>query len=222
MTQTTDSPDLTLDEMRMLLAPLIAQNAAFDGWNAAAVDTAAGQAGVDVDVARLACGDSPVGMIDAWFAWIDSEMGVRLPAETLAAMGMTKRITSLLETRLDIALPEREALRRAVAILTMPQNAPKAAKLAWRSADTMWRMAGDTATDFNHYTKRMTLSAVYTSTVAVFLNDESEGLTETREFLARRIGNVMQFEKWKAGWKQRREMRPSLLRFAGRLRYPQR
>lgn len=222
MTAQTDSLDLTLDETRLLLAPLIARNAAFDGWNVAAVASAAEQKGIDADVAHLACGDSAVDMIDAWFASIDAEMAVRLPPETLQQMGMTKRIATLLETRLEIALPEREALRRAVAILAMPQNAAKAAKLAWRSADTMWRLAGDTATDFNHYTKRMTLSAVYTSTVAVFLNDESEDLGETRAFLARRIGNVMQFEKWKANARKRREMRPSIARFVGRLRYPQR
>jgi len=84
----------------------------------------------------------------------------------------------------------------------------------------MWRLAGDTATDFNHYSKRMTLSAVYGSTMAVFLDDESEDHADTRAFLARRIDGVMRFEKWKAGLKGRGDHRPSLSRFIGRLRYP--
>ncbi|WP_439955303.1 hypothetical protein, partial [Klebsiella pneumoniae] len=57
----------------------------------------------------------------------------------------------------------------------MPQNAARGARLGWRAADAMWRAAGDTATDYNHYSKRMTLGAVYAATIAVFLDDESEG-----------------------------------------------
>ena len=112
------------------------------------------------------------------------------------------------------------AVRRALAIMAMPQNLRRSAKLNWESADAMWRLAGDTATDFNHYTKRMTLSAVYSSTLLTFINDESEGLADTKAFLARRIENVMQFEKAKFDMKKRREMMPSLSRLVGRLRYP--
>ncbi len=94
--------------------------------------------------------------------------------------------------------PAREAVRRALAILAMPQNVPLALRIGWRTADVMWRIAGDTSTDFNHYTKRMTLGAVYGSTLLVWLDDQSEGLSETAAFLDRRIDNVMSFEKWKA------------------------
>jgi hypothetical protein len=64
----------------------------------------------------------------------------------------------------------------------MPQNAAAAAPLSWRSADVMWRMAGDTATDYNHYTKRAILSAVYGSTLLAWLQDDSEGAAETAAF----------------------------------------
>lgn len=212
--------DPTLDEIRAALIADVATNAAFDGWGPAAVATAAEMQGIDSDLARLAFNDGAVAMIDAWFAHIDAEMARLLPPETLAAMKIRQRITALVETRLEIVAPDRESLRRALAILTMPQNLPRAARLGWRAADAMWRLAGDTATDFNHYTKRMTLSAVYASTMAVFLDDESEDHADTRAFLARRIDNVMQFEKVKAQAKARTEHRPSLSRFIGRLRYP--
>lgn len=214
--------DPTLDEIRALLAPDIARNAAFDGWSAGAIEQAAARHGIDADVARLALPGGAVDMIDAWFAAVDAEMTRRCPPEELAAMKIRERITHLVDTRLMIVAPDREALRRAIAILAMPQNAARAARLAWRSADAMWRLAGDNATDFNHYTKRMTLAAVYASTVAVFLDDDSEDYADTRAFLARRIDNVMQIEKAKAGWRRRREYRPSLARFVGRLRYPPR
>lgn len=213
--------DATLDELRLALAPQVAANAAFDGWNGQALDAAADAAGVERDIARLAfAGGAAVEMIDAWFASIDAEMDARLPAETLAAMKIRERITALVEARLAIAAPNREALRRAVAILAMPQNATRGVRLGWRSADAMWRRAGDTATDYNHYTKRGLLAGIYAATIAVFLNDESEGWAETRGFLARRIQGIMAFEKAKAGFLARTQNRPSLSRFVGRLRYP--
>ena len=86
----------------------------------------------------------------------------------------------------------------------------------------MWRIAGDTSSDFNHYTKRMTLSAVYGSTLLVWLNDTSEGWAETAAFLDRRIEDVMKFETIKAQWRRSADQRLSFTRFLGRLRYPPR
>ncbi len=214
--------DPTLDEIREAIAPRLAAHAAFDGWNDTAVEAAAFEVGIDADLAKLALKGGPMALIEAWIGSVDAEMARRLPPEKLAAMKIRERITALVATRLEIAAPDREGQRRALAIMAMPQNVAAAARIGWRSADRMWRLAGDTATDFNHYTKRMTLSAVYASTLAVFVNDESDGFAETRAFLDRRIENVMQFEKAKAQAKKRREYMPSLSRFIGRLRYPPR
>jgi ubiquinone biosynthesis protein COQ9 len=118
--------------------------------------------------------------------------------------------------------PAREAIRRALAILGIPQNLPLALRISWRTANHMWRIAGDTSTDFNHYTKRMTLGAVYASTLLVWLDDQSEGWTDTAAFLDRRIDDVMKIEKLKAQWRGSSDQRLSLSRFLGRLRYPPR
>lgn len=218
---TTPIPaDATLDEIRLGLAPLIAANAAFDGWTNTAVALAAQQAGVDGDVAALAFKDGAVAMIDAWFAHVDAVMVAALPAEVLAGMKIRERIARQVEARLTELAPHRDALRRALAILAMPHNVARAARLGWRSVDLMWRQAGDTATDYNHYTKRAILGSVYTATVTVFLNDESEDSADTRAFLARRIEGIMRFEKAKAAFVARTENFPSLSRFVGRLRYP--
>ncbi len=211
--------DPTLDEIRAALAPLVADNAAFDGWKAPARDLAADALGVDRDVAALALPDAPT-MIDAWFAHVDRAMLADLPPERLAAMKVRDRITALVEARLDLLAPYRETLRRALAILALPPNAARGAKLGWRAADAMWRAAGDTATDYNHYTKRAMLGAVYAATTTVFLDDESEGQANTRAFLVRRIEGIMRFEKAKGQFLARTEHRPSLSRFIGRLRYP--
>lgn len=211
--------DATLDEVRAYLAPLLASQAAFDGWNEDAVAAAAKQTGVHGDMARLAFNDGPVDMIDAWFQSVDETMVAKYSEEELGAMKIRERITALVVARLEILEPDREGLRRALAILAAPPNLSTAAKLGWRAADKMWRLAGDTATDYNHYTKRTLLSAVYGSTISVFLDDESDDHADTKAFLDRRIENVMQFEKVKAKLAKPGGDRFSMARFIGRLRY---
>ena len=213
--------DMTLDEIRDLLAPVLARHAAFDGWRKEAVIMAAAEKGVDADIAALAFADGPVDMIDAWFASIDAAMLDALPPETLDALSIRKKIIALVEARLALVAPDREALRRALAILAMPTNTARAARLGWRAADAMWRAAGDTSTDLAHYTKRMTRAGVYAATLLVFVDDASEGHADSRAFLARRIEGVMRFEKLKAKIKGvGGGERLSLARFVGRLRYP--
>ena len=218
----TDLPeDPTLDEVRAALASILPRHAAFDGWGEKAVAMAAAERGIDKDLAGLAFSGGAMDMIDAWFASIDAGMLEKLPPEKLATMSIRQKITALIEARLSLLARDREALRRAIAIMAMPQNAVRAAKLGWRAADVMWRAAGDTATDLNHYSKRLTLSGVYAATLLVFLDDESEDRADSRSFLARRIEGIMRFERTKAKWKGAGGgERLSLARFIGRLRYP--
>jgi len=212
--------DPTLDEIRAHLAPMIAGHAAFDGWHEEAVIRAANEAGIDPRVANLAFPKGAADMIDAWFAHIDAEMAAAFSAEELSAMPVHKRIRGAILKRIEITRPNKEALRRAVAILVMPKNIPLAGKLGWRSADAIWRLAGDTATDFNHYSKRTILSGVYGSTIMAWMDDESEGEAETIAFLDRRLGNVAQFETFKKKLRGDSDRRFSVSRFLGRLRYP--
>lgn len=212
--------DMTLDELRAELAPRLAAHAAFDGWTERAIAMAAADMGVPADRARLAFPGGAVEMIDAWFDALDKAMLAAFPPERVAELKVRDRIRELILFRLGALAPQREALRRALSILTMPQNALTGIRLGWRSADRIWRVAGDTATDFNHYSKRAILVGVYGSTSLVFLDDRSEDLAETRAFLGRRIDDVMRFEKAKASWRGTSARLPSLSRFLGRLRYP--
>jgi ubiquinone biosynthesis protein COQ9 len=211
-----------LEQLRRRLALSVGENAVFDGWSRQAVDSAAQQLGIDPLQARLAMPKSQVGMIDVYIQEVDRGLDAYFTPERLSSLKIRERIRALIWRRLEIMGPAREAIRRALAILAMPQNVPLALRISWRTADVMWRIAGDTSTDFNHYTKRMTLAGVYGSTLLVWLNDESEGWSETAGFLDRRIDDVMKIEKFKADWRGSSEQRLSLSRFLGRLRYPPR
>jgi len=217
-----DFESMTLEEMAQALAPAIADAAVFDGWSDAAVASAAGMHGLDPDVARLAFPGGAMDMISAWISSVDRAMADALPPEALAQMGFTARIKSMLVFRLEQAAMKREALRRAMAVMALPKNVTGTARLSWRTADLMWRLAGDTASDFNHYTKRAILASIYAATLAVLVDDDSPEQAETYAFLDRRLADIGKFGKAKARFMGEGREHFSVARFLGRLRYPAR
>lgn len=179
---------------RMLDAAL--PNVAFDGWTQGTLEAAAQSAGLTAfDVKRA----FPNGPSDAVWHFIR-----RADAQMLAALGdmsalkIREKIAHAVMTRFRQQLPHREAVRRAAAFYALPWHAADGLKSLYTTVDAIWRAAGDTATDWNFYSKRMLLAGVYTSTMHVWLDDTNENLKETEAFLRRRIENVMQFGKWKA------------------------
>ncbi len=192
----------------------------FDGWNVRALERGAADLGLAPAVVRLAFPGGGIDALACFIARSDRRMCAALEAHDLAAMRIRERIVTAIRLRLEEVAPHREAVRRAVALLALPQHAEFAARSLWRTADLIWRAAGDRATDYNYYTKRLILVGVYSSTLVVWIGDETPDLAATRAFLERRIDNVMQFEKAKAAWRKGARNLPSLARFLGRLRYP--
>lgn len=212
--------ELTLDELRPLLVEAMLRHVPFDGWSEKAADAAGADLGLPAGRARLVFPDGAADMVGAYIDFADARMAHALAALDLPSRKIRDRITLAVRTRLEQAAFEREAVRRALGILGQPQNLGRSARTLWRTADAMWRAAGDTATDYNHYTKRLTLGGVYAATLLIWLDDESDGLADTWAFLDRRIGDVMRFEKTKAQLLGGGDHMPSLSRFLGRLRYP--
>ena len=214
--------DETLDDLRVRLAPAIAEAAMFDGWSEQAVLSAAATHGVNPDLTVLAFEGSAMAMIAAWTRAVDRAMAAEWPAARLETLPVRERIRRLVEFRIDAVAPCGESLRRALAIMAMPLHLAAAARLGWHSADVMWRLAGDTAADFNHYSKRAILAGLYAATLTVLIDDTSADKAETRAFLGRRIDGVMRFEKAKSRLTANGDRYFSPTRFLGRLRYPAR
>jgi ubiquinone biosynthesis protein COQ9 len=212
--------DMTLDELRPLLVDAMLPHVAFDGWSATALAAAAADIGVPADRARLVFPGGDAEMIAAYIEKADRDMTAELDRRGVRAMKIRERIATAIRVRLAQAEPHKEAVRRALAILAKPQNAAMSARTLWSTADAMWRAAGDTATDINHYTKRMSLGGVYGATLLYWLQDGSAGAADTLAFLDRRIDNVMQIEKAKVRVRESLRDRPRLSRLLGRLRYP--
>ena len=178
------------------------KDAAFDGFTDKVLETAGKEAGVrGTELTRL-FPEGPLALVEFYSAAVDREMEERLAAMDLPAMKIRARIAEAVKTRLAILKRHKEAARRAAALLSLPMHAGLAARLMYHSVDAMWRAAGDTATDFNFYSKRGILAGVYGSTLVRWFADASADEAATNEFLAARIENVMQFEKFKAKAKE--------------------
>lgn len=175
---------------RRLLAATL-PHVPFDGWTERALKAGAADLGVDWPVARRAFPGGVGAVLAFWNAECDRLMVEALAERDLDAMRVRERIACAVRLRLEPLAGHREALRLALTRAALPGNAPGALGALWRTVDAMWRAAGDTATDFNHYSKRGLLAGVYCSTLLYWLDDKSDGSAETWAFLDRRITDVL-------------------------------
>ena len=173
------------DVKRAALGAILA-SAATEGFTPAMARAADGEGVFEGDLAAV---------MTFWSAEVDAELERRLQAMDMTALSIRKRIRTGVLTRLAILKPHKEAARKAV---LLPQSVMASAESLWQSADILWRAAGDQATDFNFYTKRVSLAAVLSTTMIAWFGDDSDDEAPTAQFLDARIANVLQFEKLKA------------------------
>lgn len=180
---------------RILQAAL--PHAPFDGWSEATLAAAITDSGVAPALARALYPRGGIDLAVAYHKAGDTRMTEAMALADLAALRYRDRVALAVTLRLNAA--DRELVRRGSALFALPPHAAEGAGLIWGTADAIWNALGDTSRDLNWYSKRATLAAVYGATVLYWLGDTSEGDTATRDFLDRRIENVMQIEKAKAG-----------------------
>lgn len=213
--------DRTPEERRPDILEAVLCHVPFDGWSDRAIAMAAKDLGLSTAYITLAFPEGVDEMLDAFLADTDARMMERLNALDPKNMRIRDKIATAVETRLLINAPYREVLQKTVTYLALPHKAGVSLKAMWRMADMIWTWAGDTSADYNHYTKRAILSAVYSSTLMIWLADDSEGFKETWAFLDRRIDNVMQFEKLKAKMTKATSGLPNIASIFGKIRYPE-
>ncbi len=175
----------------------------FDGWNIKTLRQAAVEAGYKkTDVVRVFSGGA-IDAVDAYSRICDQQMLEALSNYHMDNMKIRQRITSAVRLRLELQSKNREAMRRAVAMHSLPIYAHRGLRALYETVDNIWYAIGDNSTDFNFYSKRMTLAAVYIATLRMWLDDNSPGCEASWQFLDRRIEDVMKIEKAKQqlrGW----------------------
>ncbi len=182
---------MNIDETRDQLLAAALAHVPFDGWTGRALRAGAADLGLDPALAANAFPGGPAELLEAFSAEIDRRMLAELEVRDLKAMKHRQRIATAVRARFELLAPQREAVRRGLSFLAWPRNAALGAKCLYRSVDAIWHAAGDTSTDYNFYTKRMLLAGVYSATLLFWLNDESEGFSETWAFLDRRLAEVI-------------------------------
>ncbi|MEE8534932.1 MAG: COQ9 family protein [Kiloniellales bacterium] len=184
---------MDIDKIREKLLAATLARVAFDGWTETALLAGAAQAGIDRAMARNAFPGGPAELIETFSREMDLRMLADLETGDLAALKVRDRIAAGVRARLEALAPHREAVRRGLGFFALPPNAALATKCLYRTVDAIWYAAGDTATDYNFYSKRLLLAGVYVSTLLFWLDNRSEGCAETWAFLERRISEVLKF-----------------------------
>ena len=187
-----------LAEARRRLVEAALLHVAFDGWSSEALARAVSETGTDPELARLVFPRGGVDMAIAFHDLMDARLRDELAGTDLGRMRVRDRVTHAVRRRIELVADDREAVRRGATLLALPIYAADGAKAIWRTADIVWTACGDTATDYNWYTKRAILASVYSATLLYWLGDDSPDSAATWAFLDRRIEDVMQFEKTKA------------------------
>lgn len=196
-----DQPKTEEDHLAGTRAALLGAgvpHVAFDGWSDYTFALAIEEAGVDPGLARLAFPRGGLDMAIAWHRAEDARLAAALAAEELGGLRTQDRIVHAIMTRLELAAPNREAVRRAAALFALPTRAADGARAIWHTSDTIWTALGDASRDYNWYSKRATLAAVYSAALLYWLGDDTPGASATRAFVRRRIENVMTLEGAKA------------------------
>jgi len=196
-TEKTEADHISEARARLLEAALI--HVMFDGWSPETLKMAIADSGVEPSLAQQACPRGAIDLAVAFHKRGDRVMVAAMQSADMEALRYKDRIALGVRLRLEAVAQDREAVRRGVTLFALPQHATEGAALIWGTCDLIWKTLGDTSEDVNWYTKRATLSAVYSSTILYWLGDESEDYAQTWAFLDRRIENVMQFEKFKSG-----------------------
>jgi ubiquinone biosynthesis protein COQ9 len=177
--------------------------AARDGWNWGSIRAGLRAVGEDPALAESHFPAGPVGAVLAWIDLLNREMEAAAAAEDITALRVPQRIRRVVELRLIAMAPHKAALRRALALLALPWNAPQGLRATAGAVDAMWHAAGDTSADFSWYTRRATLAAIYTTTIAWWLRDEDPSIFGAMEFLDRRLADLSRLQK-------RRRKRPAV------------
>ena len=185
------------------------------GWTSALITAAARDVGLTAGEASLLLPGGPRDLAALLSRHHDRTAMVILSGIDPKSLKIRERIRRSVEARLDAAAADAKAVKRWSAFLALPLNVPLALRLAWESADGLWRWAGDTSTDENHYSKRVLLAGILISTLAVRL---SAGREAASAELSARIDNVMAFETWKAK-RQPTTWARNLAGVLGRMRY---
>src|ERR1700745_2080483 len=107
----------------------------FDGWSRAALRAGARRLGMPTAEALALFPNGPAQFVACFSRWADRRMLDRFESTPLDQLRVSERIALAISNRLEIIEPWREAVRRTLTILALPQHAPLALRLLYETGD---------------------------------------------------------------------------------------
>ena len=204
---------------RLVILESVLKHVPFDGWSSTTLAQAVADTGLPKGAEELYFPGGPLEVIAFWNGQNDLYMQGEMAKLDQSKMRIRDKITTAVLLRLQAISPHEEAAKRAIARTALLDGLAFSPKILWTSSDAIWRAIGDTSTDFNYYTKRTSLAAVLSTSLAAWLTDDDPKKEKAKAFLDARIENVMQFEGAKFKAKKRLAAMPDPAELLGKIRY---
>ena len=182
------SPFAEAERERLIAA--ILPDVPFDGWTTRALRHAARRADIPPAEAVALFPRGAPDLIAAFSHWADRQMLQRLEAAPVEPVSLSRRVELAMRLRFEVLLPWREAVRRGLSVLAMPQNTPLGLRLLYDTVDAVWHGVGDHPTDFSFYTKRASLAGIQAAATLYWLDDRSPNFEDTDAFVERRLADL--------------------------------
>ena len=199
-TETLDNKKIKNDLVRAMLT-----HVPFDGWTWEAMEQGSIDIGFEkqktsslrIKIFKDLYKNGPIDFIDIFSEIIDLKVIENYNLIKTKPERVPEKIKKIIMIRLHLCQKYKEAIRSSISITAIPVNASISLKILYRTCNSMWRIAGDKSTDFSFYTRRISLAAVYTSTLLFWLNDNSNDNIETEFFLDRRLKGINKISRLK-------------------------
>lgn len=187
-----------LHDKKQEVVDVVLSEVPFLGWNWQTVKESVTKCNLDQEYADILFPEGIDEIITIYIDRIDLEMKQVVETEEFQQLSIRNKIASLVKARFQVMEQSKVLSVATIKYLMMPHNVVLSNKLLFRTVDMMWRLIGDKSTDYNYYSKRMLLSAVYSSSLLYWMSDDSEGNERTNAFIDRRIADVMKIGKLKS------------------------
>ena len=199
-TENLDNYQLRIDLIRAMLT-----HVPFDGWTWEAMEQGAADINFEkkktsslrIKIFKDLFKNGPIDFIDIFSEIIDLEVKEIYNLIELKPERVPEKIKKIIMIRLNLCQNHKDAVRTSISLTARPENAKISLKILYRTCNSIWRIAGDKSTDFSFYTRRVSLAAVYTSTLLFWLNDNSNDNIETESFLDRRLKGINKISRLK-------------------------
>ncbi len=198
----------SIENKRKILAQFL-EICAFEGWSNATLSKACELSAIDVKFLPLIFENGCLDLIEFYIAEQSYKLSATIEATPdFAGFKVREKIKFALYSLFENEKKHQLVLQRLrnfyfdLKNFSGAEYGPRPLFMAFKHvgkvSDFIWDAIGDKSTDFNFYTKRLTLSKIILQTFVIFIKDESEDLSVTRKFIDLQIEKVMKFEKFKA------------------------